>query len=103
MVMTDSYALSSGRSMPLRPKNLSGTPRPLALEDPRGDVLADVLGITLLRNALYKRVEAKAPWGIRKGPKPRASFYLLARGSALLEVEGERDVWLSAGDVAFLP
>ncbi|MET0795428.1 MAG: AraC family transcriptional regulator [Polyangiaceae bacterium] len=89
--------------MAKHPKDLSKTPRPFALEDPRGDVLADVLGIALVRNALYKRIECKAPWGIRKGPKPRATFYLLARGSALLEVEGERDVTLSVGDVAFIP
>lgn len=89
--------------MPSRPKNLSKTPVPFALEDPRGDVLADVLGITLVRNALYKRIEAKAPWGLRKGTKPRSTFYLLAQGSALLEVEGERAVRLGVGDAAFIP
>ncbi len=89
--------------MPVRPSGLSKTPRPLDLEDPRGDVLADVLGVSLLRNALYKRLEGRAPWGLRIGAKSRAAFYLLARGSALLEVEGEKRVALSAGDVAFIP
>lgn len=89
--------------MPSRPKHVSKTPRTLDLEDPRGDVLADVLGISLVRNALYKRIEAKAPWGIRQPKKPRAVFYLVARGAALLEVEGERDVMLAVGDVAFVP
>lgn len=69
----------------------------------RSDALADVLGISLVRNALYKRIEARAPWGIRKGPKPRAIFYLLARGSAWLEVEGEPAAKLGVGDAAFLP
>lgn len=89
--------------MPPRPRNLSKTPRALDFEDPRGDVLADVLGISLVRNALYKRVDARAPWGLRKSQKPRSQFYLIARGSALLEVQGERDVMLSVGDVAFIP
>lgn len=89
--------------MPVRPIRLSKTPQELELEDPRGDVLADVLGVALLRNALYKRIEGRAPWGIRIAQKPRAAFYLVARGSALLEVEGEKPVTLSAGDVAFLP
>lgn len=89
--------------MPVRPETLSKAPRPLPLEDPRADVLADVLAIALVRNALYKRIEARAPWGIRKGRKPRSTFYLVAHGRALLEVEGEPDVALSVGDVAFIP
>lgn len=89
--------------MPSHPQFLSKTPRAKAFKAARGDVLADVLGISLVRNALYKRIEARAPWGIRKGPKPRAIFYLLARGAAWLEVEGERAVKLGVGDAAFLP
>ena len=86
-----------------RPSSLSKTPRELELQDPRGDVLADVLGVTLLRSALYKRVEGRAPWGLSIPEKPRAAFYLVARGSALLELKGEKALSLSAGDVAFLP
>src|ERR1700761_2254783 len=89
--------------MPSRPRFLSKPPKPLAVLDPRGDVLADVLGISLVRNALYKRIEAKAPWGIRKPAKPRAQFYLIAQGSARLEVDGEPAVSLAVGDVAFIP
>jgi AraC-like DNA-binding protein len=81
---------------------LSKTPRPLDLEDPRGDVLADVLGATLLRNAIYKRLECGAPWGIRVPAHDRATFYLVARGNARFEVG--RDVReLSAGDALFIP
>jgi AraC-like DNA-binding protein len=89
--------------MPVRPPFLSKTPSRLDLESSAGDVLADVLGGTMLHSALYKRIEAHAPWGIAVRQKPRATFYVLARGSALLEVEGERPLSLSAGDVAFLP
>ncbi|HWL88549.1 MAG TPA: hypothetical protein VNO21_22250, partial [Polyangiaceae bacterium] len=68
--------------MPAHPKKLSKTPTPLDLEDPRGDVLADVLGVALLRNAVYKRVEAGAPWGICVPFRERPIFYfiLIARG-----------------------
>jgi AraC-like DNA-binding protein len=66
-------------------------------------VLADVLGVALLRNALYKRIEAHAPWGIRVAARDRAIFYLVMRGGALLEVDGEAPWSLSSGDVAFIP
>lgn len=89
--------------MAVRPKKLSQTPTPLDLEDPRGDVLADVLGAVLLRNALYKRIEARAPWGLRKPSRDRAVFYVIARGAAILEVDGERALELSAGDIVFIP
>src|ERR1700723_2604193 len=59
------YDANFGRSMPRRPKKISKTPAGIDLQDPRGDVLADVLGVTLLRNALYRRIEARAPWGMR--------------------------------------
>jgi AraC-like DNA-binding protein len=57
----------------------------------------------LLHNALYKRVEARAPWGLRVSARARAVFYLVARGAALLEVENGRSLSLSAGEVAFIP
>ena len=89
--------------MPLRPRKISRTPTALDLEDPRADVLTDVLGVSLLRNAFYKPIEARAPWGIRAPEKPRAMFYLIARGSAQLEVDGEPLVELSVGDAVFIP
>jgi len=89
--------------MPLRPKKVSKRPTTIDLQDPRGDVLADVLGVSLLRSAMYKRIEARAPWGMRTAFRERAIFYLIARGAALLEVDGERPLSLSAGEVAFIP
>ena len=73
------------------------------LQDARGDVLADILGVALLRNAIYKRLEARAPWGLRFALHDRAVFYLIACGAALLEVEGEKPHPLSAGEVVFIP
>ncbi|UJR83021.1 Hypothetical protein I5071_50860 [Sandaracinus amylolyticus] len=75
----------------------------MELQDPRGDVVADVLGASLLRHALYKPLEAHAPWGIRLPTRSRASFYLVTCGSARIEVEGERAHVLSPGEVAFVP
>ncbi|QRO00035.1 AraC family transcriptional regulator [Archangium violaceum] len=89
--------------MSRKPKKLAETPAPMELQDPRGDVIADVLGASLLRHALYRSLEAHAPWGLRIPQQPRASFYLVARGSARLEVEGERVHMLSPGEVAFVP
>lgn len=86
-----------------RPNGLSKAPTKLDFQDPRGDVLADVLGVALLRNAIYKRIEARAPWGMRLALRDRAMFYLIARGAAVLEVDGERAQSLSAGEVAFIP
>lgn len=89
--------------MPFRPRKVSQRPATLAELDPRGDALADVLGVSLLRHALYKPIEARAPWGLRLAPRPRATFYLVARGTAWLEVDGEEPLCLAAGDAALLP
>ena len=89
--------------MPRRPNKVSVRPLELDFEDPRGDALADVLGVSLLRNVLYKRIEARAPWGLRLRAHERAIFYLIARGAGRLEVEGEQPIELSVGDAAFIP
>lgn len=73
------------------------------LQDPRGDAIADVLGASQIRHVLYRPLEAHAPWGLRVPQKPRASFYLVARGGARIEVEGTRAHALSPGEVAFVP
>jgi AraC-like DNA-binding protein len=89
--------------MASRPNEVSSRPEVLNFEHPRGDVLADVLGVSLLRHALYKRIEARAPWGLRVAFHQRAVFYLIVCGSCLLEVEGEPALVLSAGEAAFVP
>ena len=89
--------------MPRNPKAVSDRPATLDVEDPRGDVLSDVLGAARLKLTLYNRMECRAPWGLAVVSHDRAAFYLVARGTALLEIEGAEPVVLSAGDVAFLP
>lgn len=89
--------------MARNPRSLSQSPRPLDIEDPRDDVLADIIGAALLRNAIYRRIECRAPWGMRLPQHDRATFYVVARGGGRLEVEGEPVVELSGGDVVLLP
>lgn len=89
--------------MDKHPNHLSRSPHALALEDPRGDVLADVLGASLLRNAMYRRIECGAPWGMEVPAHDRATFYVVVRGNARVEVEGEPVCELAAGDTLFLP
>ncbi|HEY4241285.1 MAG TPA: AraC family transcriptional regulator [Kofleriaceae bacterium] len=89
----------------------------------REDVLADVLGAALVRNVIYRRIEASAPWGLALPKRTDAIFYIVARGGFVLELErqrsgtpGPRSVAegrrggaiekpkeLSAGDVVLLP
>lgn len=88
--------------MAKRPDSLSHRPEVLEPEDPRSDALADVLGASLLRNVMYRRIEATAPWGMEMPARERAAFYLLARGAARIEL-GREVHTLSAGDVAFVP
>ncbi len=89
--------------MPQKPRRLPETPSAMDLQDPRGDVIADVLGASIIRHALYRLLDARAPWGFRVPRRPRASFYLVTRGSARIEVAGERPHVLSPGEVAFVP
>jgi len=83
--------------------HLSRNPHELALDDPRGDVLADVLGTSLLRNAMYRRIECGAPWGMDVPEHDRATFYVLVRGNARFEIQGEPACELRAGDTLFIP
>ena len=89
--------------MTRRPSGLSQTPIRLDLADGRGDVLGDVMSLGLLRNALYKQIEARAPWGMDVKARHRAMLYLVARGEARLEMPGFPPVVLTAGHIAFLP
>jgi AraC-like DNA-binding protein len=71
--------------------------------DPREDVLADVLSAALVRNVVYRRLDCGAPWGIELADRRVAVFYVVARGTAVLDVAGLPTLSLSAGDVAFVP
>jgi AraC-like DNA-binding protein len=87
--------------MPPRPSLLLDRPNPT---DERTDVLSDVLRSMGLSSMLFGRLELGAPWAFRMAERPLFSCYIVARGSAWLTVEGDRQpLTLSAGDVALLP
>ncbi|MDB4993087.1 MAG: Transcriptional regulator, AraC family [Myxococcaceae bacterium] len=86
--------------MPVRPRVLSKTPTRAASEV---DVLADILDTMRLDNLFYGRLELGAPWAFRMSAGESFHFYIVARGTASIEVEGGGPpVPLSAGDVALL-
>jgi AraC-like DNA-binding protein len=68
----------------------------------RMDPLSEVFGSMSIQEAVYKRLEATAPWGVRYSGDtgPRVRFVLVVRGSALLKFKNPRRTFsLSAGDL----
>jgi len=68
----------------------------------RMDPLAEVFGSMSIQEAVYKRLEATAPWGVRYSGDtgPRIRFVLVVRGSALLKFKNPRRTFsLSGGDL----
>src|SRR6267154_6835443 len=66
------------------------------------DPLSEVFGSMRIQEAIYKRLEATAPWGVRYSGDigPRVRFMLVVRGSALLRFKNSRRTFsLSAGDL----
>src|SRR4051794_29382935 len=84
-------------SMPEGPHSLFKSPN-------RIDVLADLLQTNRLHNLVFGRVELGAPWAISFPALGHFSFYVVSRGGAVLEVEGEKKpIVVSSGDVVMLP
>jgi AraC-like DNA-binding protein len=52
---------------------------------------------------MYRRIECGAPWGMDVGQHDRATFYVVVRGTARFEIDGEAVRELSAGDTLFIP
>ncbi|HCT57652.1 MAG TPA: AraC family transcriptional regulator [Gemmatimonas aurantiaca] len=79
--------------------------RPTNMDD--SDVVSDILRAVRLSARVFGRFEASAPWAMRVPGDDYFAFYLLARGSAWLELTGGdtaiAPVALSAGDVVLLP
>lgn len=82
-------------------------------DSPRGagdiDVVSDVLRAVHLRAEVFGLLELGAPWAMRVPAGDHLAFYVMAQGSAQLELEtdagaeGARRLPLSAGDVVLLP
>ena len=64
------------------------------------DPLDDIFSAMRVRSALYARLEATAPWGVRFAARDWARFGLVVRGSCWLTLEGsdEAPIALTAGD-----
>src|SRR5512132_1878526 len=93
--------------MPETPKIVSHRPEK---PDEQADVISDVLRAVRLGAEVFGRFELSAPWALRvPRTEQHLSFYVVARGGAWLDVEGERrkaptrQIALSAGDVVLLP
>jgi AraC-like DNA-binding protein len=87
--------------MPAGPNLLPERPR---LVEGHTDVVSDVLETMRFTTALFGRFELGAPWALRLPQKANSTFYVLARGSLRLQVDGvKQPLRVSAGDVVLVP
>ena len=72
------------------------------------DVIGEIIEAVHLRTAIFGKLELRAPWRLRLPERDYLSFYVVARGSAWLEIAGESkhgatSIALSSGDAVLLP
>jgi AraC-like DNA-binding protein len=75
------------------------------------DVIGEILEAVHLRTAIFGKLDLGAPWRLRLPERQYLSFYIVARGSAWLELRGVRprlalgatELPLSTGDAVILP
>jgi len=82
----------------IRPRNVTDRPE----SEHRMDPLSEVFGSVRIQDAIVRRVEATAPWGIRYSGDigSRVRFGLVVRGAAFLRFKNQRrSIALSAGDL----
>jgi AraC-like DNA-binding protein len=82
----------------IRPKNMTDRP----VFEHRMDPLSEVFGSVRIQDAIVRRVEATAPWGVRySGDKGlRVRFGLVVHGAAFLKFKNQRrTIALSSGDL----
>jgi AraC-like DNA-binding protein len=90
------------------PRNTTKRP---AAPDMAVDVIGEILEAVHLRTAIFGRLDFGAPWRLRIPEREYLSFYVVARGSAWLELRGVRsrsalgatEIPLSTGDAVILP
>ena len=93
----------------MRKKPKKATKRPVTSDSV--DVMAQVLEAVHLRTDIYGKLELAAPWRIRVPARDYLSFYVIARGSAWLDLQAEKTrskheapaIALSTGDAVILP
>jgi AraC-like DNA-binding protein len=84
--------------MPKKPEN--ATIRPILADTV--DVFGQILEAVHLRTDIFGKLDLGAPWRLRLPEREYLSFYVVARGSAWLEIEKTR-IPLSTGDAVILP
>jgi AraC-like DNA-binding protein/mannose-6-phosphate isomerase-like protein (cupin superfamily) len=67
------------------------------------DVLADVLRVSALGNAILNRSELLAPFGLEVGPDVRAAIHVVERGLCWLKMDKRKPIQLGAGDIVLIP
>lgn len=77
------------------------TNRPVHADDDV-DVIGDILATVHLETAIFGKLDLGAPWRLQIPERDYLSFYVVARGSAWLDV-GELEIPLSTGDAVILP
>lgn len=94
--------------MPKKPQKSTNRP---STPDTAVDVFGEILEAVHLRTAIFGRIDFGAPWRLRIPQRDYLSFYVVARGSAWLDMpdarprqhQGETRIPLSAGDAVILP
>jgi AraC-like DNA-binding protein len=67
------------------------------------DVLADVLRVSALGNAILSRSELVAPFGLQVGVEVRAAIHIVQRGLCWLRLGARAPTRLGPGDVVLIP
>lgn len=79
------------------------------------DVLSDTLRVVRLAGAVFFTAHVASPWSVSSPPPADiarvlrlrsdcvALFHVLTEGNCLIAMEGERPLWMEAGDVAIFP
>jgi AraC-like DNA-binding protein len=92
--------------MPAKPKNATNRP---VTSDTAVDVFGQILEAVHVRTVIFGRLDLGAPWRLRIPERDYLRFYVVARGSAWLElprsrgVHGATSITLSTGDAVILP
>lgn len=88
--------------MPETPDLFTERPNPTA--QPMSDPLHGILRTMRIESAMYARLEAAAPWGVRICHAHPARFGAVAKGSCWIKVrDAEPQIALTAGDCFVLP
>lgn len=93
----------------MRKKPKNATRRPASSD--AVDVMGEILEAVHLRTAIFGKVELGAPWRLQLPAREYLSFYVIARGSAWLQLPRGQpgakqpavDIALSTGDAVILP